>query len=325
MDSRHHIFIGSSTEGLPVARTLAHLLDSYTNLAPSLWNEGTFELSKTYIESLETELSKAHFAVLVLTPEDVIVSREHESLGPRDNVIFELGLFIGRLGRDRCFMVQPKQQPLKVPSDLMGVQPVGYMVEDRSSLHDALKRPAELIARHVEKIGPRAITSNEIMKRIELMRDFAARLVGAWWERFQLQGKESLAFFQIDTDATTNAVQMFGDAYGPGGEFEAHWETIAVRLVPEQKKLFYTWQGAHPRSETPAESFRGFGEFTFDDAADRFLEGRGSFSDVAGVSRATNWKSVSVRRVEREDDVVTMSRGREAEKKAIVLRVLSEL
>jgi len=324
MSTKQRIFIGSSSEGLPVAEALADLLAQRADLAPVLWNQGTFELSKTYIESLETELSKAHFAVLVLTAVDVVVSRDQESLAPRDNLVFELGLFIGRLGRERCFMVLEKDQPLKLPSDLLGVRPAGYAVAESRTLREALERPARLIAEHAVTVGPRAITPDDVIQRIELTRRFADRLVGAWWERFQLQGKESLAFFQIVPDPATNSVRMSGDAYGPTGDLEAHWETVAVRLAPEQRTLFYAWQGSHPRSNVPAESFRGFGEFTFEEAPGRFERGRGSFSDVAGVSRTTSWKSVAMRRIDRTDDIAAMTGGREAEKKAVAGRVLGE-
>jgi predicted nucleotide-binding protein len=44
------------------------------------------------------------FAVLVVTPVDVIISREKEA-GPRDNVLFELRLFMVCLDRERCLVV----------------------------------------------------------------------------------------------------------------------------------------------------------------------------------------------------------------------------
>ena len=48
------------------------------------------------------------------------------SNAPRDNIVFELGLFMGALGRSRTFLVQPRGAGLKVPSDLMGITPLTY-------------------------------------------------------------------------------------------------------------------------------------------------------------------------------------------------------
>ncbi len=72
------------------------------------------------------ELEKHDFAVLVLTPDDVTESRGASQLSPRDNVLFECGLFMGRLGRERAFIVCDKSTKLKLPSDLAGVSLIPY-------------------------------------------------------------------------------------------------------------------------------------------------------------------------------------------------------
>ena len=91
-----------------------------------VWTDDIFVASKTSIESLEAELIKADFAILVLAPDDRIFSRGHDSDAPRDNVIFELGLFMGALTRQRTFFVKPRGMDIKIPSDLFGVTPLEY-------------------------------------------------------------------------------------------------------------------------------------------------------------------------------------------------------
>jgi hypothetical protein len=55
-----------------------------------------------------------------------MVVRNDETLGPRDNIVFELGLFMGRLGRERTFIVRPGSGPLKIPSDLAGISVAAF-------------------------------------------------------------------------------------------------------------------------------------------------------------------------------------------------------
>jgi hypothetical protein len=92
----------------------------------TVWDEGGFLLGQTSVESLSLALSRFDFAVLVLTPDDAVQSRSVGFLGPRDNVIFELGLFMGRLGRDRTFILHQAGGGLKIPSDLAGVTTAKY-------------------------------------------------------------------------------------------------------------------------------------------------------------------------------------------------------
>lgn len=85
-----------------------------------------FGLGSTFIETLITSLPRFDFAVLVLSPDDLVNSRDIETFGPRDNVIFELGLFMGRLGRSRTFILHQADPKLKIPSDLAGVTTAIY-------------------------------------------------------------------------------------------------------------------------------------------------------------------------------------------------------
>src|SRR5262245_27745228 len=86
------LFIGSSTEGLEFARAARSLLAK--DAETTIWDEGFFGLGSTFIETLINSLARFDFALLVLTPDDLVASRKDETLGPRDNVIFELGLFM---------------------------------------------------------------------------------------------------------------------------------------------------------------------------------------------------------------------------------------
>jgi hypothetical protein len=118
------LFIGSSSEGLEFARAIRGKLDNTAEI--TLWEDEFFALGKTFIESLADLSADFDFAILVFTGDDLINSRNTETFGPRDNVIFELGLFMGVLGRDRCFIVHQANTDLKIPSDLAGIATAKY-------------------------------------------------------------------------------------------------------------------------------------------------------------------------------------------------------
>ena len=119
------LFIASSAESVPVAHQLQSALQHYFTAIP--WSAGVVRPSQSPIQSLEKELSKAKYAVFVFGKEDTVISRGKKQESVRDNVLIELGLFIGRLGSRRCFIVIPKnRRKLKIPSDLEGYLPIAY-------------------------------------------------------------------------------------------------------------------------------------------------------------------------------------------------------
>jgi CRP/FNR family cyclic AMP-dependent transcriptional regulator len=114
------LFIGSSKEHLPVAEALASGIPK-SLASVTLWSDGVFGASSFAIESLETQIGIADFAVLVVGPDDQVTSRGVASDAPRDNVVFELGLFMGALSRARTFLLAPMGRKVKIPTDLLGL------------------------------------------------------------------------------------------------------------------------------------------------------------------------------------------------------------
>lgn len=119
MDIKLRAFLGSSSEANKVAKKLATAMRD--TFYPELWNMGIFSLSRTTIEILETKLCEYDIAVFVLTPDDIAIIRDKEAFVPRDNLIFEIGLAFGILGRKNTFLVVPRHSDLKLPSDLLGI------------------------------------------------------------------------------------------------------------------------------------------------------------------------------------------------------------
>jgi hypothetical protein len=109
------------------------------------WRYGVFKSGESTLESLLKALNRFDFAALILTPDDLVESRGGTSSSPRDNVIFEIGLFIGRLGRERVFIVSQRNSDLKIPTDLLGIKSIQYKAGAVGGGFDALltsTRPA---------------------------------------------------------------------------------------------------------------------------------------------------------------------------------------
>jgi hypothetical protein len=114
------VFIGSSLESLKYAGQIKAKLQDVASLTiwkhKKIWRPGLATL-----ENLINLLSGHDFAVLILSAEDITSSRGQVRPSPRDNIIFELGLFMGHLGRCRTFFLCRKGIDLKIPSDLNGI------------------------------------------------------------------------------------------------------------------------------------------------------------------------------------------------------------
>ena len=85
----------------------------------------------------------------------MIESRKKKQAAPRDNVIFELGLFMGALGRERTFIVKPRHVDIKIPSDLLGVTFIEYSTLPLFSLRSRVARPVRELLLLVDKHGPK--------------------------------------------------------------------------------------------------------------------------------------------------------------------------
>ena len=146
------IFIGSSSEALQVARAFRTQLADVADV--TIWNEGIFEIGAGYLESLANAVCQFDFALLIFSADDLIISRSVESAATRDNVMFELGLFMGRLGRDRTLVAFDRSSNPKVPSDLAGITFAAFE-SDRAdgNLVAAVGVAADAVRHVISKLG----------------------------------------------------------------------------------------------------------------------------------------------------------------------------
>ncbi len=154
MEGKPKIFIGSSSEGIEIAQAVCEHLEKVFRV--DIWNEDIFKLGLGNLESLMKVLDKFDFAVFILTPDDTIESRGLTSQSPRDNVIFECGLFTGRLGRERTFLVYNENSAIKIPSDWLGVTHACYKGEqDITDLLQQVRPACSVLKRAIKSKGIR--------------------------------------------------------------------------------------------------------------------------------------------------------------------------
>ena len=124
-NDRSKLFIISSVEALPVANEISTGLQH--DCLPTVWTEGVFWATSYPLEALENAVEASDFAVAVAQFEDIVQTRGSSHQAMRDNVLFELGMFVGRLGRHRTVLAHPKLKDLVLPSDLHGITPASYI------------------------------------------------------------------------------------------------------------------------------------------------------------------------------------------------------
>lgn len=102
--------------------TVARMLGKI-GLDPIILHEKPNE-GRTIIEKF-TEYSDVSFAVILLSPDDMAYSKDYSSTNAkpraRQNVVFELGFFIGKLGRNRVLVLYKEEDYFEMPSDYSGV------------------------------------------------------------------------------------------------------------------------------------------------------------------------------------------------------------
>jgi hypothetical protein len=118
MDRLINVFIGGSSEGLKFADYVKENLENTGGIHCTIWNKETFQFNETFLFSLSKASLIHDFGIFIASKDDIALIRDNLKDIPRDNVLFEYGLFHGALGNNRTFLIQEKD--CKLPTDLLG-------------------------------------------------------------------------------------------------------------------------------------------------------------------------------------------------------------
>ena len=135
------------------------------------WSD-VFELGEFNLQALQREAAECDFAIFLWGMDDITVARGKRSRAPRDNVVYEAGLFAGALGEHRVFVVHAEKT--NIPSDYLGVTTASYNP----------RRP------DIDRISSRVLGAIERHGRKP-----AARFCGHWWQVVVTQSERSVVSF----------------------------------------------------------------------------------------------------------------------------------
>lgn len=147
------VFIISSAEAREVARTIQNAFerDPFTTV---VWTDDVFKVAHYTLQSLEDQVDTCDFAIAITHADDATESRGKRWPAPRDNVIFELGLFMGRLGKNRAILMEPRDEGIKLPSDFAGITTVPYRYEPGPDAVALMAPACNKLRQHILALGP---------------------------------------------------------------------------------------------------------------------------------------------------------------------------
>jgi hypothetical protein len=242
------IFLGSSGKQEKLLQALTRGLEDIARVEP--WTT-SFNPGTTTLERLVELTREVDFATFVFAQDDWTTNSPPASplpgsgqASPRDNVVFEAGLFGGVLGMRRTFILHASGA--KLPTDLLGLTCVRY----------AATTPAEI-----------KVVNQKLRKAIE-NEGGVARIEGLWWQ-FSLTERtarepSAVSLLKISRDRA-GALELAGRSWREDGGLSARYWSEAVKEKKESSGLFYYWKGERPLDPN-APQLDGTGEIRLESA-----------------------------------------------------------
>jgi hypothetical protein len=241
--NKPRIFLGSSAAQKKLVEGLTRGLEDVAHVDPwtTSFNPGTSTLARLVELTREVD-----FAAFVFARDDWTAAGTPASppagsgqASPRDNVVFEAGLFGGVLGLRRTFILHASGA--KLPTDLLGLTCVRY---------GEATSAAEV--RTINEKIRKAIESEGRISRIE----------GLWWQ-FSLTARtakepSAISLVRISRDVN-GAMEVRGRAWQADGTLSNRYWSEAAKERKEPAGVFYYWHGERPR-DPDAPQLYGTGE-----------------------------------------------------------------
>lgn len=157
-NAKPRLFIICSAEALDIAEHIRLGLEHEVAVTEIWSDEHIFPPSGYPLDALEKQVNETDIGIAIAQPDELVRSRHKQTMTPRDNVIFELGFFMSRLGRQRTLLLVPRGEALSLPSDFKGMTPINY------------KNPSEG-EKVATALGPAVTRIKEVVRALGVRRD----------------------------------------------------------------------------------------------------------------------------------------------------------
>src|SRR5205823_13336478 len=242
--SKPRIFLGSSGKQAKLLQSITRGLEDIAHVEP--WTT-TFNPGRATLDRLVELSQEVDFAAFVFAQDDWTTTDASQSgqAAPRDNVVFEAGLFGGALGMRRTFIIHASGS--KLPSDLLGLTCVRY---------GEAMTPSEM-----------KVVNQKLRKAIE-NEGRIARIEGFWWQ-FSLTERgprepSAVSLLQISRNRD-GALEVVGRSWQEDGSLSARYWSEAAKEKKEPSGVFYYWKGERPLHPN-APQLDGTGEIRMESA-----------------------------------------------------------
>jgi hypothetical protein len=296
--NKPRIFLGSSGKQAKLLQAITRGLEDVTDVEP--WTT-TFNPGRSTLDRLVELSQEVDFAAFVFAQDDWTTTDASQSgqASPRDNVVFEAGLFGGALGIRRTFIIHANGS--KLPTDLLGLTSVRY---------DPATSPAEV----------RAI-NQKLRKAIEA-EGRRSPVEGLWWELSLTTRTEaepsavSLLHIARDRDGGLNVT---GRAWQEDGTLSARYWSETAKGRRDPAGIFFYWKGERPR-HPDAPQLEGTCEIRLE-TADR---GTGYWTTRSDRDSGLNVRTSTVYHRADPSDLQVLEDGSEEERAKLIAQRLRE-
>jgi hypothetical protein len=265
------IFLGSSGQQEKLLQALTRGLADIADVDPwtTVFNPGVSTLDRLVELTREVDFAAFVFAQDDWTMKGTSPEAAAGQASPRDNVVFEAGLFGGALGIRRTFILHA--EGAKLPTDLLGLTSIRY---------DPDTTPA--IVRQINQKLKKAIDAEGRISRLE----------GDWWQlsltaRTELE-PSAVSLLTIRRDRA-GTLEIAGRGWQADGTLSSRYWSEASKELVDPPGIFYFFKGERPRDPN-APQLEGTGEIKLEsvDRADGYWTtrpqgGEGFYARTSGI------------------------------------------